>query len=324
MKALLRGLYDARVTPKTTGDPKLFRGDSAFWNTKLMARLQRAGWQYSISVRRQPSIRDAIAAIAEGVWQPLVDYPKGGEAQIAETTVAGKRLVVRRTRLIGAQAELFPDWRHFAFLTNRTEPIGLVEAEHRQHAVVELTIRDLKDQALAHFPSGHYSANSAWTVIASLTHNLLRWTSLIGLPGRTIRAARTLRRRLLTLPGRLTRNARQGRCTCQPAGPGNTTSSTRSPASERSPPRPERPGRHDDQPAAPHRRSARRHARTLPDPSPTRPPSPSADADSLQTLAPSTQPRLELTISHNRRSRGGSRLSRRWCRWRSRPTSAAS
>ena len=70
-------------------------------------------------------------------------------------------------------------------------------------------IAALKDQALAHFPSGHYSANSAWTVIACLTHNLLRWTSLLGLPGRTIRAARTLRRRLLTFPGRLTRNARQ-------------------------------------------------------------------------------------------------------------------
>jgi hypothetical protein len=62
---------------------------------------------------------------------------------------------VRRTRLIGAQAELFPDSRHFAFLTNRTDVIGVVEAEHRQHAVVELTIRDLKDQALAHSPSGH-------------------------------------------------------------------------------------------------------------------------------------------------------------------------
>lgn len=156
-----------------TGE-KLFRGHSAFWNTKLMARLQRAGWQYLISVRRQSWIKDAIAAIDEGAWQPLADYPAGGEAQIAETTIAAKRLVVRRTRLIGAQAELFPDWRHFAFLTNRTDPIGVVEAEHRQHAVVELAIGDLKDQALAHFPSGHYSANSAWTVIASLTHNLLR------------------------------------------------------------------------------------------------------------------------------------------------------
>ena len=137
-----------------------------------------------------PAILDqsAIAAIDDTAWKPLADYPEGGEAQIAETTVGGKRLGVRRTRLIGAQA-LFPDWRHFAFLTNRSEPLALVEAEHRQHAVVELAIRDLKDQALAHFPSGHYSANSAWTVIACLTHNLLRWTSVLGLPRQTIRAA---------------------------------------------------------------------------------------------------------------------------------------
>jgi hypothetical protein len=63
-------------------------------------------------------------------------------------------MIVRRTRLVGAQAELWPDWRYFPFLTNRTEALAVVEAEHRQHAVVELTIRDLKDQALAHFPSG--------------------------------------------------------------------------------------------------------------------------------------------------------------------------
>jgi len=45
-----------------------------------------------------------------------------------------------------------------------------VESEHREHAVVELAIRDLKDQALAHFPSGKFDANSAWCVIAALAH----------------------------------------------------------------------------------------------------------------------------------------------------------
>ena len=119
-----------------------------------------------------------------------------------------QRLIVRRTRLLGAQAELWPDWRHYAFLTNRTDAIELVEAEHRQHAVVELAIRDLKDQALAHFPSGKFLANAAWTVIAALAHNLLRWTTLIGLPDTIIPTARTLRRRLLTVPGRITRTAR--------------------------------------------------------------------------------------------------------------------
>jgi Transposase DDE domain group 1 len=116
---------------------------------------------------------------------------------------------VRRTRLVGPQAQLWPDWRYFPFITNRTDPLGVVEAEHRQHAVVELTIRDLKDQALAHFPSGQFAANSAWTVIAAIAHNLLRWTSVIGLCGETVRVARTTRRRLLQIPGRLTRTGRQ-------------------------------------------------------------------------------------------------------------------
>ena len=122
-----------------------------------MARLQTAGWTYSIGVRQQPHIKAAITAIPEQDWQPLADYPEGGEAQIAQTMLGRQRLIVRRTRLVGAQAELWPDWRHHAFLTNRTDAIELVEAEHRQHAVVELAIRDLKDQALAHFPSGSSS-----------------------------------------------------------------------------------------------------------------------------------------------------------------------
>jgi Transposase DDE domain group 1 len=94
-------------------------------------------------------------------------------------------------------------------VTNRRGPLQTVESEHRQHAVVELTIRDLKDQALAHFPSGCFFANAAWTVISALAHNLLRWTGVLGLPGEPVRAARTLRRRLLSLPGRLTRTARR-------------------------------------------------------------------------------------------------------------------
>ena len=189
--------------------PRLLRADSGFWNKKLMARLEKAGWTYSIGVRQQPHIKAAITAIPEADWLTLTDYPEAGEAQIAQTMIGSQRLIVRRTRLLGEQAELWPDWRHFAFLTNRTDPLETVEAEHRQHAVVELAIRDLKDQALAHFPSGKFYANAAWTVIAALAHNLLRWTHLIALPGQTIRAARTLRQRLLTIPGRLTRSGRR-------------------------------------------------------------------------------------------------------------------
>jgi hypothetical protein len=197
----------ARVNRAGATGVKLLRADSGFWNTKVFERLEQAGWQFSIGVRNIKKVRAAVAAIPEQSWQ-RIDYPAGGEAQIAETVYAGRRLIVRRTRLLGDQAELWPDWRHFAFVTNRTEGIALVEAEHRDHAVVEQVIADLKDQALAHFPSGHYGANGAWTVLAALAHNLQRWTQLLGLPDTTVRAARTLRRRLLQVPGRLTRHAR--------------------------------------------------------------------------------------------------------------------
>jgi hypothetical protein len=198
----------ARVDRAGATGVKLLRADSGFWSTKVFKRLETAGWEYSIGVRMIKQIKEIVDATDETAWQTVTDYPNDGEAQIAETTYGERRLIVRRTRLLGKQAELWPDWRHFAFVTNRTDALAIVESEHRDHAVVEQVIADLKDQALAHFPSGHYAANGAWTVIGALAHNLLRWTQTIGLPDTPVRAARTLRRRLLSIPGRLTRHAR--------------------------------------------------------------------------------------------------------------------
>ena len=199
----------ARVERAGATGVKLLRADSGFWNNKLFARLEKAGWLYSIGLRMTQPVAELVAKIAEDDWTPLDDYPDSGEAQIAETLLGGRRLIVRRVRTLGVQAELFPVWQHYPFATNRSEEITLVEAEHRQHAVVELCIRDLKDQALEHFPSGQFNANGAWTVIACLAHNLLRWTEQLGLPNTTSRTARTIRRRLLALPGRLTSHAGQ-------------------------------------------------------------------------------------------------------------------
>lgn len=200
----------ARISRTGTTGPVLLRADSGFWNKNTFAKLDRAGWQFSIGVRQHPTIRAAIEAIDQDAWVTLADYPKTSIAQIAETELApGRRLIVRRVRTLDRQGQLLPTWEHFAFITNRLEPLALVEAEHRQHAQIELAIRDLKDQALAHFPSGRFTANGAWTVLAAIAHNLLRWTQLLGAPNTTIRTARTLRRRWLTLPGRLTHSARR-------------------------------------------------------------------------------------------------------------------
>jgi hypothetical protein len=201
----------ARVRRAGATGPILLRADSGFWNRKVTARLREQGCRYSIGVTMHKIVTARIALIADDAWQPVADYPDTGVCELAETTLGEDRLIVRRVHLHAQddQAELFAYWRYHAFITNRTEAIHHVDTEHRQHAQVELVIRDLKDQALAHFPSGHYSANSAWTVIACLAHNLGRWTNLLGLTDPTPRAARTLRRRLFALPGRLTKTARR-------------------------------------------------------------------------------------------------------------------
>jgi Transposase DDE domain group 1 len=187
----------------------VLRADSGFENHKLMRTLDRQGVEFSIGVKQTKTIKALIEEIPETDWTWVPDYPETGEAQIAETKLGTWRLVVRRTRLVGAQAELWPDWRYHCFVTNRNVPILTADEDHRDHATVELTIRDLKDQALAHFPSGRYTANSAWTLIAALAHNLARWTTLIGLPTAPVQTAHTRRRQLLAIPGRLTRTSRR-------------------------------------------------------------------------------------------------------------------
>jgi hypothetical protein len=199
----------ARVRRAGATGEILLRADSGFHNAALRTRLAGKGVLYSISVRLTAPSLAAIHLIPQETWVALADYPETGEAQIAETTFRGERLIVRRVRLAGAQAQLFATWRHYAALTNRTETLAVVEAGHRDHATVELDIRDLADQALAHAPSGEFNANAAWTVIAAIAHNLHRWTERLGLPDTTPRRARTNRRRMLAMPGRLTRHARQ-------------------------------------------------------------------------------------------------------------------
>jgi hypothetical protein len=112
-------------------------------------------------------------------------------------------------------------------VTDRVGTAVWLDADHRRHAVVELCIRDLKaGVGLRHCPWGRFSANAAWLLIATLAHNLLRWVAAIGLGARQeLVVAKTLRRTLLALPGRLTRSPDAGSCTCPPAGRGRRGSS---------------------------------------------------------------------------------------------------
>ncbi|MHB1860329.1 MAG: IS1380 family transposase, partial [Solirubrobacteraceae bacterium] len=199
----------ARARRAGHAGPIIVRADSGFENHKLFGELDRRGIEFSIGVKLSPTIKKLIEQIPETAWVTIADYPDSGQAQVAETELKGFRLIVRRTRLIGAQAELFPDWRHHCLASNRQVPMLVADIDHRDHATVELAIRDLIDQALQHFPSGCMHANSAWTVIAALAHNLGRWITQIGVPDRPVQTARSRRQHLFAVPARLTRTSRR-------------------------------------------------------------------------------------------------------------------
>lgn len=184
------------------------RFDSGYWSERTIATLERLKVSYTMAVRAgNEAIAGVIATIEESSWVGI-DYSDEGEAEVAGTTYKGRRLIVRRTRLVGPQAKLFPDWRYFAFLTDLTGKASEVDAFHRERALIELDIRDLKEGAgMEHCPSGKFSANSAWLQCAVLAHNLLRWVQLLGIgevdDDARPAVARTIRSRFISMPGRL-------------------------------------------------------------------------------------------------------------------------
>ena len=117
------------------------------------------------------------------------------------------RLIVRRVKPApGSQLALFATYSYHGFITDRDGETLELEADHRRHAEIESTIRDLKyGVGLNHLPSGRFAANGAWLAVQVMAHNLARWTARIGL-GEQIVTTKTLRRRVLALAGRLARS----------------------------------------------------------------------------------------------------------------------
>jgi hypothetical protein len=193
----------ARLRRAGASGELFMRFDSGFWSNATIAVLEHLDVGYTMGVRMVKSVVTAISAIDEEAWVPI-EYTMDGEAEVAECEYKGHRLIVRRTRLIGRQATLWPDWRHFAFLTDLGGDPAEVDAFHRAHATVELAIKDLKEGAgMEHVPSGHFNANAAWLVCATLAHNLIRWSAMLGelTPEDQLVVARTIRTRFLSVPG---------------------------------------------------------------------------------------------------------------------------
>jgi hypothetical protein len=208
-KAFVRELI-GRTRRAGADGPLTLRADSGSYSKYLVKACRDHDVRYSITVNLNKAAVRAIEAISEKVWAPI-DHTLGGRAEVAECPYGDQhRHVVRRTRMTGTQAELFPSGRYHAFITDREGTAIFLDADHRHHTVVELAIRDLKEGAgMAHCPSGDFNANAAWTVLATIAHHKNRWMASLGLAHGGPLVAKTIRWRLFAVHGRLTRRTRR-------------------------------------------------------------------------------------------------------------------
>jgi hypothetical protein len=215
----------------------LVRADSAFYGAHTIGAAVRGGADVSVTVRLDPKVKKAIAAIGDDAWT-TIEYTDAvldeatetwvSRAEVAEvpfTAFSTKktdqrvpgRLVVRRIpdlnpKKATGQDALFDTWRFHAFFTT-TDPADLdtvaADKTHRGHAIIEQVHADLKNSALAHLPSGKFTANAAWLVLAVIAFNLTRAAATIAGPDLAKATTATIRRKLITVPARVASSARR-------------------------------------------------------------------------------------------------------------------
>jgi hypothetical protein len=226
--SMLTEAINTAVEAGAAPDTILVRGDSAFCAGKIIAAVVKAGAMFSFAIVRNPCVDAAIASIPDDAFVPVVypgavTDPDTGElifdAQVADVEYTAfadtpyeitATLVVRRVLDANTQHPLFPVWRYHPVFTNNTEPVEQADITHRAHAICETVWSDLIDGAWAHQPSARFAANAAWTVLAAITHNLLRAAgTLTETAHYAVARGATLRTHLVNVPARLARPQRR-------------------------------------------------------------------------------------------------------------------
>lgn len=166
-------------------------------------------------------VQRKASRILEDADGRLVGVEVAGHGAVdADVVVVTPRFRVRARNEEAArgQGELFPAYRHHAVFTDNPFETIQAEGHHRDHAVAGQVIADLNAGPLAHLPSGKFTANAAWLVLAAMAHNLLRSAGTRA--GARYARARTatVRRDLITVPARTARRGRGDLVLHLPAG----------------------------------------------------------------------------------------------------------
>ena len=165
------------------------RADEGFYGKDFLAELERREITYTVGVSLIAAVRERIAQIPPGDWQPS-SYREGSEVASfryrPKSWQRERRFVVRRDPAEpGAQLSLEgQEWHYWVLVTNDDgRSADELERWHREKANVENRIKEAKlGLGLDNLPSNSFHANWAYLLVTLLAYNLLCWLKLLALP----------------------------------------------------------------------------------------------------------------------------------------------
>jgi hypothetical protein len=235
-----------RLLPDGHGEVRA-RLDSAYYSAELVQALRGERARFSISLPRTGRVWETLERVDESDWRPALGM-EGAEVAETSFSPTGweqepLRLIVRRIPFgadelsrsekarrrrtlapgqlqLALAGELDSVYGYSFILTDLDGEPAELELHHRNRAQIEERLKEAKlGQALRHFPSGNLDANRFWLQACMMALTL---TSLVcdlcpaaaasgqaaaGAPVR--RSAKTLRRLLFCVPGRIVRTGRK-------------------------------------------------------------------------------------------------------------------
>lgn len=194
----------------------IFRGDSGFFNNKLMNLLEERGHGYLLKVK----LKGLVGLLETQQWTPVKNQPGWEQCEFQHmcgTWNRSRRFVavrqVNEEKTKSAQQNLFglKEYDYYCYATTEELAPWRIHKSYGKRATCETWIEEAKNQmGMAQIKSNSFLATSAYFQCSILAYNTIRWMALLSNDEKLKKwEIQTVRTFLIRVAGKLLLGARQ-------------------------------------------------------------------------------------------------------------------